>query len=213
MSRAAFLSVFLHGVFIVSLFLASSIGEEPPLPKPHSVMMVDIGYGPGVGVKTEDDFDPTAYGSVSLPPYVPRPPQPPVVIVRETDVPPVLHRPPPPKTRSDPFSADYGLLYSNYATIKEHFRTCWRHPSLVDHSTQDLVIGTVISIDEQGRIFSGAVKDKETILADDELTRLYDSVMHAISHPLCRKVYFRKNDYPRWKEIELEFSARNMAEP
>ncbi|MBC6445067.1 MAG: hypothetical protein GDA50_06515 [Alphaproteobacteria bacterium GM202ARS2] len=213
MSRAAFLSIFLHGAFVGALFLASSIGDEPPLPKPHSVAMVDIGYGPGVGVKKEDDFDPTAYGSLLLPPYVPRPPQPPLVLVREGDVPPVVLRPPPPKKSGDPFSADYGLLYSNYATVKEHFRACWRQPSLVDHSRQDKLIRVVINIDEQGRIFSGAVKNKEKVLADDQLTRLYDSVMHAISHPICRKVYFRKTDYPRFREIELEFSARFMAEP
>ena len=54
MRRAGFLSFMVHAAVLLLFFFASPIGEDASLPKQHRALMVDIGYGPGVGVDQVD---------------------------------------------------------------------------------------------------------------------------------------------------------------
>ena len=215
MWRAGFLSFMVHMAVLLLFFFATPIGEDASLPKQHRAVMVDIGYGPGVGVDQSTELDTIEYGSVLLPTYIPRPPQPPEVILRQGDVPPILVRPKvlfeDGKTFAENVSKDFGLFWGRYDTIREHFARCWRHAPLLNLSQQDLVIEVLLRITEEGLIKSGAVKDKERILEDPSLSRFYESVIHAISHPLCRRIYFPKTDYERWQKLTIAFSARLMS--
>ncbi|MBC6497766.1 MAG: hypothetical protein GDA54_05555 [Alphaproteobacteria bacterium GM7ARS4] len=211
MRQAGLLSFLFHGMFLVSFFWASSIGHETELPESYEEIVVDIGYGPGVGLREQRGEDEMVLGSVHIPPYVPRPSQPPKVLFRHTDVPPRPVRPYAERIYPrDLIAFDNGLIIGNYQTIQRHFQDCWRQPTLLDFSDGDIVIGVRLRINKEGHIVGSVFEGKERIDESPSYYRVYESILHAIKHPLCRKIHFKEEDYPLWQEIDIEFSARNM---
>jgi len=94
--------------------------------------------------------------------------------------------------------------------IRRQFISCWNMPA-GSKNIEDLQVLVKIKLDREGNVIDSKLI-KTSNLNNPFYRAASESAMRAVRHPSCKKLKVPERKYDLWKNIELNFDPRMLAQ-